>query len=83
MVHYSRDATVGVELGVVRSFMLALAEVKVDRLIGQTEFLEDDGDLPTQRISADPVSRQSDVPSVGARGVGVKSKLFAVRHGEV
>lgn len=83
MINYRRDATVGVELGVFRSFVLALAKVQVDRLVGQAELFEDDGDLPAQRISADPALRKSDKPAVGARYVGVKSKLFAVRHGEV
>lgn len=46
MVDKSRDTTVGVELGVLRSFVLALLEVEVDTLVGQAKLGQDEGNLP-------------------------------------
>lgn len=77
------DASVRVVLRVLWGLVLALAKVEVNRVVGQAELLEHDGDLPAKRISADRASTQSDVPAVGTRVVGVESKLLAVRHGEI
>jgi len=43
------DATVGVDLQVIRSLVLTLGEVEVDRFVCQPEFFEDDGDFPGHR----------------------------------
>ena len=44
------DATVGVDLQVIRSLMLALAEVEVDRFVCQPEFFENDCNFPENRV---------------------------------
>ena len=46
MIDEGGDATVRVELGVFGGLVLVLAEVEVDRLIGEPEFLEYSHDLP-------------------------------------
>jgi len=44
------NATVGVDLQVIWSLLLALAEVEVDRFVCQPEFFENDGNFPENRV---------------------------------
>jgi hypothetical protein len=78
------DATVGVDLQVIWSLVLGLAEVEVDRLVCQPEFFEDDGGFPENRVSfqtAITFGREgSNVPAIGSTLVGVQSELLSVRH---
>jgi hypothetical protein len=78
------DATVGVDLQVIWSLVLGLAEVEVDRLVCQPEFFEDDGGFPENRVSfqtAITSGREgSNVPAIGSTLVGVQSELLSVRH---
>lgn len=46
MINESRDAPVGVEGDVLIAFLLLLPEVEVLGLIGESEFLKDEGDFP-------------------------------------
>jgi len=50
MVDDGGDATVWVDLQVIWSLMLALAEVEVDSFVCQSQFLENDGGFPGNRI---------------------------------
>ena len=84
MVNDGGDATVGVDLQVIWSLMLALVEVEVDRFVCQPEFFEDDGDLPGHRIGFRRSCREGEagknVPAVGSTLVGVQSELLSMRH---
>lgn len=46
------NASVRVELGVLGTLVLGLAEVEVDGVVGQPELLEHGGDLPKNRTCA-------------------------------
>ena len=45
------NATVGVDLQVFWTLVLFLAKIEVHGLVGQPEFLKNDGDFPASRIS--------------------------------
>lgn len=55
VVNDGRDATVRVDLQVVWTLVLCLAEVEVDRFVRQPEFLKDDDSFPESRVSSQTV----------------------------
>ena len=46
MVDESRDASVRVDLQVLGSLVISLHEIKVDWLVRNTEFIEEESNLP-------------------------------------
>jgi hypothetical protein len=79
------NAAVRVYLQILRTLLFFLAEIKIHRLVCQPEFFKNNGSFPESQISFQIVRKSrreadSSSPSVRATGVGVKSKLFAMRH---
>ena len=55
VVNDGGDTAVGVDLQKIWPLLLLFAEIEVDRLVRQPEFLEDDGDLPVNKIACQRV----------------------------
>ena len=87
MVDQSRDAAVGVVLGVFRGLLLTLGEVEEDVLVGEAELFQHERDFAAGAMQENELGceqgqnkEERGLPSVETSDVVVEGELLSVRH---
>lgn len=82
MVNESRQSTVGIELNVLR--VLDVAEFQKDWLVGQSQDIQREDNLPICRPSVLVyVLVSNHLPGIGSHVMHVDSEVLAMRHDEI